>query len=214
MIKVKQRDITDCGAACIASIAAHYKLYLPVSRIRQYAGTDKKGTNALGLIEAGEKLGFQAKGIKGSIENLPKIPLPAIAHIVLKNGLQHYVVLYKVTAKQVTFMDPADGRIHKETNEAFKEKWSGVIVLVLPGEDFKKGMQKTSNTKRFWQLIMPHQGIMLQALLGALLYTILGLGSSIYVQKIVDFVLVEGNTKLAHGHCPCAVPQPRNIDFG
>jgi len=25
-IKIKQRDITDCGAACLASIAAHYKL--------------------------------------------------------------------------------------------------------------------------------------------------------------------------------------------
>ncbi|HUM88961.1 MAG TPA: cysteine peptidase family C39 domain-containing protein [Prolixibacteraceae bacterium] len=41
--KIKQRDITDCGAACLASIAAYYKLRIPVSRIRQMAGTDKKG---------------------------------------------------------------------------------------------------------------------------------------------------------------------------
>lgn len=32
-IKVKQRDITDCGAACLASVAAHHKLKLPVSKI-------------------------------------------------------------------------------------------------------------------------------------------------------------------------------------
>lgn len=51
-IKIKQRDITDCGAACLASVAAYYKLQLPVSRIRQFAGTDKRGTNVLGLIEA------------------------------------------------------------------------------------------------------------------------------------------------------------------
>ncbi|MFR1445749.1 cysteine peptidase family C39 domain-containing protein, partial [Acinetobacter baumannii] len=38
-IKIKQRDITDCGAACIASVAAYYRLQLPVSRVRQYAGT-------------------------------------------------------------------------------------------------------------------------------------------------------------------------------
>jgi len=49
-IKIKQRDITDCGAACLASIAAYYNLQLPVSRIRQFAGTDKRGTNVLGLI--------------------------------------------------------------------------------------------------------------------------------------------------------------------
>ena len=65
-IKIKQRDITDCGAACLASVAAFYKLKLPVSRIRQYAGTDKRGTNVLGLIEAAELLGFQAKGVKGT----------------------------------------------------------------------------------------------------------------------------------------------------
>ncbi len=33
-IKVKQRDITDCGAACLASVAAYYYLTLPVARIR------------------------------------------------------------------------------------------------------------------------------------------------------------------------------------
>jgi len=44
-IKVKQRDITDCGAACLASVGAYYNISLPVARIRQFAGTDKKGTN-------------------------------------------------------------------------------------------------------------------------------------------------------------------------
>jgi ATP-binding cassette subfamily B protein len=38
--------------------------------------------------------------------------------------------------------------------------------------------------------------MLMQAFLGALVYTILGLTTSIYVQKIVDFVLVEGNTRL------------------
>jgi ABC-type bacteriocin/lantibiotic exporter with double-glycine peptidase domain len=32
-----------------------------VSRIRQYAGTDKKGTNILGLIEAAESLGLSSQ---------------------------------------------------------------------------------------------------------------------------------------------------------
>ena len=57
-IKVRQRDITDCGAACLASVAAHFRVRIPVSRIRLYAGTDKKGTNVLGLTEAAKKLGF------------------------------------------------------------------------------------------------------------------------------------------------------------
>ena len=66
-IKIKQHDITDCGAACLASVSAHYKLNIPIARIRQWAGTDKKGTNAWGLIKAAEKLGFSAKGVKGEL---------------------------------------------------------------------------------------------------------------------------------------------------
>ena len=76
---IKQHDITDCGAACLASVAAHHRLEIPIARIRQYAGTDKKGTNSLGLKETAEKLGFQAKGVKGNREACPKfrcLPLP------------------------------------------------------------------------------------------------------------------------------------------
>lgn len=194
--KIKQRDITDCGAACLASIAAHYQLHMPVSRIRQYAGTDKRGTNVLGLIEAAEKLGFQAKGAKGTLDSLSKIPLPAIAHVILKNGLHHFVVVYKVTKRDITFMDPADGQYHKKNISEFEKVWSGVIVLILPDDSFTKGNEITSNTKRFWQLIMPHKGIMIQALIGAVVYTILGLSTSIYMQKLIDFVLPDGNIRL------------------
>jgi ATP-binding cassette subfamily B protein len=195
-VRIKQRDVTDCGAACLASIAMHYNLQLPVSRIRQYAGTDKRGTNVLGLIEAAERLGFQAKGAKGQLESLAKIPLPAIAHVVLKNGLHHYVVIYKVSKKNVTYMDPGDGDFHKVSLAKFQEIWSGVIVLLLPDDGFVTGKQKISNSDRFWQLIRPHSAIMVQALVGALVYTILGLSTSIYMQKIIDFVLVEGNIRL------------------
>lgn len=195
-VKIKQHDITDCGAACLASIAAHYQLQLPVSRIRQYAGTDKKGTNVLGLLEAAERLGFEAKGAKGPVESLQKIPLPAIAHLVIKNGLQHFVVIYKVSATHITIMDPADGGLHKKSIVEFQKEWTGVIVLLMPNTSFVKGNEKTSNIRRFWQLVSPHKGMMTQALIGATVYTILGLATSIYVQKIVDFVLVEGNIQL------------------
>lgn len=194
--RVKQQDITDCGAACIASVAAHYQLKLPVNRIRQYAGTDKRGTNVLGMIEAAERLGFQAKGAKGPIESLAKIPLPAIAHVIVKNGLHHFVVIYEVSAKKITFMDPGDGLEHKKSINDFSKEWTGVIILLLPDVEFIKGNQKTSSIDRFWQLIRPHSGVMILALLGAVIYTILGLASSIYMQKIIDFVIPEGNIQL------------------
>lgn len=195
-LRIQQRDITDCGAACLASVAMHYQLELSVSKIRQYAGTDKRGTNVLGLIEAAEKIGFQAKGAKGTWESLSKIPLPAIAHLVLPNGLHHYVVIYKVSSKSVVYMDPGDGQFVTKLQNDFMALWSGVIVLLLPGDSFVKGKQKQSNLQRFWKLIQPHSSMLSQAFLGAIVYTLLGLSTSIYMQKLIDFVLVEGNLQL------------------
>jgi len=194
-IKIKQRDITDCGAACLASVAEHYELKLPVSRIRQIAGTDKRGTNVLGMVTAAEQLGFDSKGVKGTMESLSKIPLPAIAHVV-RNNLHHYVVIYSVRKDKLTYMDPADGQRHKETIEEFQKIWSGVLILLVPGEIFKAEDTKVSIYKRFWFLLQPHRSVLLQSLFGAVIYTILGLSTSIYIQKITDNVFVTGNKNL------------------
>lgn len=198
-IKVKQRDITDCGAACLASVASHYKLELSVARIRQIAGTDTKGTNVLGMVKAAEKLGFSAKGVKGNKDALNKIPLPSIAHIIIdKEGIQlyHYVVIYKVSKDKISYMDPAGGTIITKNIDDFATSWTGVLVILIPNDDFIARNEKISNFQRFIFLLAPHKSILLQSLMGAILYTILGLSSSIFIQKITDNVLPSGNTNM------------------
>lgn len=157
IIKVKQRDITDCAAACLASVSGYYGLYLPVAKIRQFASTDKKGTNALGMVEAAEKLGFQAKGVKGEYNSLYKIPKPAIAHVVVKDVLHHYVIIYKVDKKYIQIMDPADGQLHKYKHNQFKKMWTGVLILLLPDNTFKQGNEKQSILKKILEFDKPAQ---------------------------------------------------------
>lgn len=195
-IKIKQHDITDCGAACLASICAHYGLQFPVARIRQYAFTDQKGTNVLGLIEAANKLGLSAKGVKARFEALKIVPKPTIAHVIVNQQLQHFIVIYKVEKEHIVYMDPADGRMHKVENYDFERMWTGVLVLMEPEETFKQGNQKTSMTKKFFSLLSPHKSVMIQAVFGALVYSLLGLSTSIYVGKITDYVLVDKNLNL------------------
>lgn len=195
-IKVKQRDMTDCGAACLASVARFYKLDMPVARIRQDAGTDKKGTNVAGMIAAAERLGFEAKGVRGEFESLFKIPLPAIAHVIVKGQLHHYVVIYKVKKQKILIMDPAEGKMLSKKHSDFKEEWTGVLILLMPTDGFKPGNQKLSILSRFSILLRPHKAVLIQALFGAVVYTVLGLSMSIFVQKIVDFVLVDHNRNL------------------
>ena len=195
-IKIKQHDITDCGAACLASVCAHYGLQFPVARIRQYAFTDQKGTNVLGLIEAANRLGLSAKGVRARFEALNMVPKPIIAHVIVHEHLQHFVVIYKVGKGTVTYMDPGDGRMHKVTDYEFDKMWTGILVLMKPEGTFKKGNMKTGMARKFLSLLAPHKSVMTQAVFGALVYSILGLSTSIYVGKITDYVLVDENVNL------------------
>ncbi|MDQ0562329.1 ATP-binding cassette subfamily B protein [Rhizobium mesoamericanum] len=195
-VKFKQRDITDCGAASLASVAAFYGYKLPLARIRQYASTDRSGTSVLGLTEAAQKLGFVAKGVKGGFDSLYKIPKPAIAHVVVKEVLHHFVVVYGIDAKWVIVMDPAYGEICKVSHQEFMEQWTGVLVLLVPADTFNRRDETTSPIARFTRLLAPHRTVMAQALAGALVTTILSLSTAIYVQKIVDHVIPAGNRNL------------------
>jgi ATP-binding cassette subfamily B protein len=71
-----------------------------------------------------------------------------------------------------------------------------VLVLIAPGEKFTVRNEKVSAQVRFWNLIRPHRGILLQSLVGALVFSVLGLAMSIYVGKLVDTVLPGGNLSL------------------
>lgn len=195
-IRIRQRDTSDCGAACLASVAAHFRLELPLSVIRQWAGTDRKGTSAWGLIKAAEKMGMSAKGVKAMADALAEVPLPAIAHINRNGRLMHYVVIYRIQRNYLEVMDPGTGRMEKLTREDFLKEWTGVLILLAPSGNFVPRKEKVSNFKRFRYLLYPNRYVLLQALFGAIIFTILGLSVSVYIQKITDYVLIGGNRNL------------------
>ena len=192
---VRQRDASDCGAACLVSIASWYRLRLPVARVRQFAGTDTHGTTALGLVQAATRLGFQAKGVRATSAALPALPLPAIAHIV-RGGAQHWVVVARATARRVVIMDPASGDRRRLTREQFEREWSGATVLLAPARGFVAADHRRSLAGRFLVLVAPHRRILTMAFIGAVVHTALGLTTAVYVQQLVDHVLVDGNRNL------------------
>lgn len=187
----------DCGAACLASICAFYKLKIPIGKVRQLANTDKKGTNLFGLVEASKQLGFIAKGAKlGEEKDLSEIHVPAILHVLSQGKFPHYVVLYKATDKYVQIMDPEYGDMKKIPIEEYRKVMTGYLVILMPDEGFKKGRIGESKRSRLLKLITPHRYHLIQIVVGALLYTVLGMGTSIYIEKVTDYVLPNYNGNL------------------
>ena len=203
---IKQHDITDCGAACLATICKQNGYKVGITKIREAAGTDEQGTNAYGIIKAAEELGFNAKGVKGNKEAFfSEFPLPCIAHVIADGGLLHYVVVHKITKKQVIIADPAVGivkltpqeffgEVHEE-GKAPKYQWSGVLILLVKNATFQKGDETKGLFNRFFHLLLPHKRLMLHIFVASLLYTILGILGAFYFKELIDSVLPNGLEK-------------------
>ncbi|WP_042479077.1 peptidase domain-containing ABC transporter [Bacillus ndiopicus] len=197
-ICIKQHDQKDCGVACLATISKQYGLKVPISKLREVAGTDKQGTNVLGLIKAAEEIGFTAKAVKGDATAFfQEFPLPAIAHCVIDNQFLHYVVIHKITKTQVIIADPAKG-IVKYTPEEFFQIWTGILLLLAPATNFEKGDETQGLISRFWHLLKPQKSLFFQIFIGSILYTLLGIAGAFYFQFLIDEILVFNLEKSLH----------------
>lgn len=187
---IKQHDEKDCGVACLATIAKQYGLKIPISKIREVAGTDKQGTSALGIIKAAESIGFTAKGVKASKPEdiFGEFPKPAIAHVIINKNLLHYVVIHKITEKEIIVADPAKG-IVKYTPKEFFEIWTGILLIMVPSPSFEKGDETKGLFQRFWGLIKVQKNLLVNVFISSMLITILGIVGSFYSKFLLDDIL-------------------------
>ena len=147
------------------------------------------------MVQAATRIGFQAKGVRATADALSAIPLPAIAHVI-RGSLRHWVVIAGVGAKRLEIMDPAPGARLSVDRARFEGEWSGALVLLAPASSFVAGDHRPSIVRRFVALVAPHRRVLTMALIGAVVHTALGLTTTIYVQQLVDHVLVDGNRNL------------------
>ncbi len=193
---IKQHDRKDCGCACLATISKQYGLKIPISKIREVSGTDKQGTSAYGIIKAAEQLGFTAKGVKANKPEdiFSEFPLPAIAHVIIDKSLLHYVVIHKISKEEIIIADPAKG-IVKYSPEEFFKIWTGVLILMTPTAKFKKGNETKGLFQRFFGLLTPQKGLLINIFFASLVVTALGILGSFYFQSLMDNIIPENLSK-------------------
>ena len=193
---VLQYDEKDCGAACLATISRQYALKIPISKIREVAGTDMNGTSAYGVVKAAETLGFTAKGVKASKPEdiFSEFPKPAIAHVIVDGSLLHYVVIHKVTKEEILVADPGKGIVKYKPEDFFKI-WTGVLIIMVPAPTFEKGDETKGLFERFWGLIKVQKGLLGNIFVSSILITILGIIGSFYFKFLMDDILPNNLNK-------------------
>ena len=187
---VKQHDITDCAAACIATVCLTYGKETSITKLRDLSGTDIKGTTVLGIVQTLEQLGFEAKAGRMTRENFEeKFTLPMIARVITKEGLTHFVVVHKIKKNHLIIADPARGVVKIKKDEFF-EDFDNHVVLMAKTNEFVAAKTKTKGVfNRFFKLLSAQKKLFIYAIIGSVILTVLGIASSFFNKILMDEIL-------------------------
>jgi len=187
---VKQHDMADCGAACIATVCLQYRKETTITKLRDMSGTDIKGTTVLGIVQTLEKLGFESKAWRLTRDGFnEKFTLPAIARVITRDGIAHFVVVHKIFKNHILIADPAKG-LRKITKEVFFDDFDNNLILMSPTNDFASGKTNTSSVfNRFFKLLFIQKKLFIYAIIGSIILTLLGIAGSFFNKVLIDEIL-------------------------
>lgn len=104
---ILQMEATECGAASLSMILAHYDLWLPLEKLRQECGVNRDGSKASCIIKAARNRGCTADGYRWNADRLKEVnEFPLIIHW----EFNHFVVLEGIIGDVAYLNDPAMGR--------------------------------------------------------------------------------------------------------
>ena len=197
MMKViLQHDERDCGAACLAMVAAHYGRRVPISRCRELTRTDRSGTNLYGLTDGAARLGLRASALQGSPEELVReleagaVRFPFVAHTVSEEGMLHYIVVYGRKRGRFLIADPGKGK-RRLTQSQFFRLWTGYIVTFEKTAEFQEGNETRGSFTKFFALLRGQKRKLAGILVLSLLISAIGIFGSFVFQIVLDHMMPD-----------------------
>ncbi len=189
---ILQTEAAECGLACLAMVLSHHGVVtdLPTLRTRHAVALTGMTLGTLTEIAHIEQLG--TRGLRLELDELPQLRLPAILHW----DLNHFVVLKSVGVGQIVVHDPAFGERRLALEEVSRH-FTGVALELWPNPGFAPREEKTR--VKLTQLIGQVSGFLptlSQVLLLSLALEIFGLASPLFMQWVLDHVVVARDTQL------------------
>ncbi len=140
---VMQLEALECGAACLTMVLAYYNKWVPLEQVRSACGVSRDGSNAKNIMLAARSYGLQAEAYKAEPEALKAGgKFPCIVHW----EFNHFIVLDGFSGGKVYINDPARGRL-SITEEEFDRGFTGVFIMMEPGEGFEPSGERKSTLK-------------------------------------------------------------------
>jgi len=187
-----QMEALECGAACLAMIAAYYGKWLPPEQVRIDCGVSRDGSSARNIKLAAQNYGFTVRGARGEPEILRRSGVfPCIIHW----NFNHFVVLCGFRGKYAYINDPARGNIRVSMDE-FDRSFTGVCILMEPGEGFIPDGRKSSIIGFASKRLRGAKAAVIFVLLTTVTGYLFGLINPLFTQFFMDKLLTRENTEL------------------
>lgn len=195
----KQRDVMDCGPACLYMIVKHYRGEISPLYLKEQTFITRKGVSLLSISKVAEKIGFRTNAGRFMVKRLvEKALLPCILHW----DQNHFVVLYKLKKKKKDTIfyiaDPGRGLLQYNLSD-FSRHWIsskaygeevGIALLLEPTHLFYTEKGKLDIEKKrinfLWKYFVQYKRFFGQLILGLILGSILQLIFPFLTQAIVD----------------------------
>ena len=192
---MQQAEAAECGLACLGMIAAHQGLKISLAELRRRFPTSLRGAALNDLVDAASQLGLIARPLRLELEELANVRFPVLAHWDLK----HFVVIRRRVRSGYQVFDPALG-VRTFSDEELSRRLSGVVVEFDRAEGFSTlDASARLRMRDFWK-DQPGVGAAFGQLLGlSLLLQLVGIASPLYVQFVVDEVLIKRDVELLSG---------------
>lgn len=187
---VRQYDQLDCGPAALLSVLRYFGGDSNLVCLRTLCRTDIHGTTMLDLINAAHATGLQARGATGEFEELAIEPMPCIAHVILPDGLQHFLVVYRIKGNKLWIGDPGQGK-YKLSKDKFLSIWrQKAVILFQPGPKLLR--EKSVHWITWiWSYMKRQESWLIQILFLGGLFTFMGLITSVFVQTLIDRLIPQ-----------------------
>jgi ATP-binding cassette, subfamily C, bacterial len=184
-----QMEAVECGAAALGIILGYYGRIEPLPELRRECGVSRDGSKASNVLKAARLYGMEAKGFKKPFEDLKTVFPP---YIVFWN-FNHFLVVEGFGKNRVYLNDPASGR-RTVSLEEFRQAYTGVVLILEPGKEFKKVGKKSSIISTLGSRLQSSRGAIAFCLIAGLLLTIPRLAVPAFTQVFIDEILVENRT--------------------
>lgn len=185
-----QSQVTECGAACLGSILAHFGRWVSPEELRQACMVGRDGCTALDIVKAARRYGLDVQGWRREPRQLRSMSAP----MILFWSFSHFVVLEGVGRRRYYLNDPASGRRTVDPEE-FDREFTGVVLSLKPGTEFRRGGNRPGVLRNFLPWLRDARSSLRYAALSGLLLAFSGLVLPALVSVFVDHVLGSGMTQ-------------------